>query len=143
MYISFINRNRVLLYLYVYGCISDTFLLYYWITTISLCISLLYLRSHFVPKIIQINLLKRGFNGLSHCALCFQNSETIDHLLDECLFASSLWDNASIIFRRSDRIRGNNMWTLKSWNPTPFQNDFLNIVWKLFLGFLVLEIWKD
>jgi len=41
----------------VYGCISDTFLLYYWISAISLCISLLYLRSHFVPKIIRIILL--------------------------------------------------------------------------------------
>jgi hypothetical protein len=38
----------------VYGCIYDIFLLYYWIYTISLCISLLYLHSHFVLKIIQI-----------------------------------------------------------------------------------------
>jgi hypothetical protein len=29
-------------------------MLYYWISTISLCISLLYLRSHFMPKIIWI-----------------------------------------------------------------------------------------
>jgi hypothetical protein len=34
--------------------ISDIFLLYYWISDISLYISLLYLHSHFVPKIIQI-----------------------------------------------------------------------------------------
>jgi hypothetical protein len=56
MYISFINRNHVLLYLCVYGCIFDIFFLYYWIYVISLCISLLYLRSHFVPKIIRINM---------------------------------------------------------------------------------------
>jgi len=52
--IYFINRNHVLLYICVYGCIYDTFLLYYLIYAISLCISLLYLHSHFVPKIIQI-----------------------------------------------------------------------------------------
>jgi hypothetical protein len=52
LYISLINRNCVLLYLYVYGCIYDMFLLYYFISDISLYISLLYLRSHFVPKII-------------------------------------------------------------------------------------------
>ena len=51
---SLINRKCVLLYLCVYGCISDIFPLYYWIYAISLCISLLYLRSHFVPKIIRI-----------------------------------------------------------------------------------------
>jgi hypothetical protein len=34
-------------------------MLYYWISEISLYISLLYLRSHFVPKIIQINTLER------------------------------------------------------------------------------------
>ena len=60
MYISFINRNRVLLYLCVYGCISNTFLLYYWISAISLCISLLYLWSHFVPKIIWISGIRAG-----------------------------------------------------------------------------------
>jgi hypothetical protein len=42
------------MYLCVYDCISDIFLLYYWIYAISLCISLLYLHSHFVPKIIWI-----------------------------------------------------------------------------------------
>ena len=55
LYISFINRNRVLLYICVYGFISDTFILYYWIYVISMCISLLYLHSHFVPKIIRIS----------------------------------------------------------------------------------------
>jgi hypothetical protein len=45
----------VLLYLFVYGFISDTFMLYYWISMISMHISLLYLHSHFVPKIIRIN----------------------------------------------------------------------------------------
>ena len=31
-------ENCLLLYICVYGCISDTFLLYYWIFAISLCI---------------------------------------------------------------------------------------------------------
>jgi hypothetical protein len=60
-------ENCVLLYLYVYGCISDTFLLYYWISEISLYISLLYLCSHFVPKIIWISNRVQG---------CFEPYET-------------------------------------------------------------------
>jgi hypothetical protein len=40
------------MYLCVYGYISDISLLYYWIFDISLYISLLFLRSHFMPKII-------------------------------------------------------------------------------------------
>jgi hypothetical protein len=47
-------ENCVLLYLCVYGCISNTFMLYYWIFEISRCIDLLYLCSHFMPKIIWI-----------------------------------------------------------------------------------------
>ena len=50
----------VLMYLYVYGCISNTFMLYYPIYYISLYIALLYLRSHFVPKIIQISGIRVG-----------------------------------------------------------------------------------
>jgi hypothetical protein len=37
-------------------------MLYYWIYAISLCISLLYLRSHFVPKIIWIDKIKKAFD---------------------------------------------------------------------------------
>jgi hypothetical protein len=55
-----ININHVLLYICVYGWISDTFLLYYSISAISLCISLLHLRSHFVPKIIRISGIRAG-----------------------------------------------------------------------------------
>jgi hypothetical protein len=44
----------------VYGCISDTFMLSHLISTISLCISLLYLHLHFVPKIIWISGIRAG-----------------------------------------------------------------------------------
>jgi hypothetical protein len=42
------------MYIYVYGFISNIFLLYYWISVISLYIYLLYLLSHFMSKIIRI-----------------------------------------------------------------------------------------
>jgi hypothetical protein len=47
-------ENCVSMYLFFYGCISDTFILYYCIAEIPLYISLLYLCSHFVLKIIWI-----------------------------------------------------------------------------------------
>ena len=59
LYISYINRNCVLLYLCVYGFIYDTFLLYFWISEIFLYISLLYLLSHFM-KIIWISGISAG-----------------------------------------------------------------------------------
>jgi hypothetical protein len=55
LYISLINRNCILMYLCVYGYISNKYMLYYWIYDISLYIYLLYLLSHFVLKIIQIS----------------------------------------------------------------------------------------
>ena len=60
LYISLINKNHVLLYICVCGCIYDTFLLYYWISAISLWISLLYPRSHFFPKTIRISGIRAG-----------------------------------------------------------------------------------
>jgi hypothetical protein len=60
LYISLMNRNCVLLYLCVYGYSNDKYLLYYWVSGISLYISLLYLSSHFVPKIIWISGIKAG-----------------------------------------------------------------------------------
>jgi hypothetical protein len=58
-------ENCVLLYLCVYGFIYDTFMLYYLISNISLYISLLYLRSHFMPKIIRINGISSWVSSLS------------------------------------------------------------------------------
>jgi hypothetical protein len=58
---SLINRNCVLLYLCVYGCIYDIFLLYCWISDTSMYIYLLYLCSHFMPKIISMRNAKKYF----------------------------------------------------------------------------------
>jgi hypothetical protein len=61
LYISLININCVLLYLFIYGYIYDKYMLYYWIYDKSMYIYLLYLLFHFMPKIIQINGIEVGF----------------------------------------------------------------------------------
>ena len=80
-------ENCVLLYICVYGCIFDTFLLYYWISEISVYIALLYLHSHFVPKIIlDFHLLGLGFWILfmiktplePHCKIIFLRMRVAD-----------------------------------------------------------------
>ena len=38
------------------------------------------------------NLKKRVFLGMNLCSLCAGKEEAMDHLLDNCIFSSNLWD---------------------------------------------------
>jgi len=51
------------------------------------------------------NLQKRGFVGPSRCMLCENGSETLNHLLNTCPTACSLWDDMAMVFRQLDRDR--------------------------------------
>ena len=51
-------------------------MLYYWISVISLCVSLLYLQSLFVPKVIWISGIRAGYDSMGMrvwCIFQFQN----------------------------------------------------------------------
>jgi hypothetical protein len=89
------------------------------------------------------NILKRGFSGPSRCALCYNNEESIDHLLDNFPFSNNIWDNAVMLCRKSDRAHGNITHTLKNWADNPYQNTILNRLWQLLPGFIVWNIWKE
>ena len=52
------------------------------------------------------NLRKRGIIGPYQCCMCHQVEETMGHLLEICPFAAVIWDKGAMMFRRSDRIRG-------------------------------------
>ena len=52
------------------------------------------------------NILKRGIMGPSRCQLCEVQEETMEHLLNTCIFTSSLWDGIALIFKQTDRDRG-------------------------------------
>lgn len=49
---------------------------------------------------------KRGVQGPSRCPLCEAQEETWEHLLNNYIFTSWLWDFFAIIFQQYDRDRG-------------------------------------
>jgi hypothetical protein len=53
------------------------------------------------------NLTKRGFVGPSICMLCWEEAETMNHLLNTCPYTTQVWDQCAIIMRTSDRKRDN------------------------------------
>jgi len=89
------------------------------------------------------NLQKRGFTGPSQCVLCCLHSEDLPHLLDNCTIASELWDQGAMLFRQTDRQRGNPQETLRNWRQAPFTNQILNRLWTLFPGFVMWTVWKE
>jgi len=89
------------------------------------------------------NLRKRGMQGPSWCVMCGKEEETLDHLLDTCDLASSLWDKGAQLFRRTDRQRGTPDKTIQHWEEEPFSNPILNRLWAALPGFLIWIVWKE
>ena len=67
----------------------------------------------------------------------------MNHLLDTCEFASSLWDKGAQLFRRSDRRRGTPDISIQQWGEEPFSNPILNRLWSVLPGFLLWNVWKE
>ena len=67
----------------------------------------------------------------------------MNHLLDSCEFASSLWDKGAQLFRRSDRKRGTPDLSIQQWGEEPFSNPILNRLWAALPGFLLWNVWKE
>jgi hypothetical protein len=53
------------------------------------------------------NLLKRGFQGPTYFHLCHNNEENIKHFFNNCPFSSTLWDQATLLFKTLDHDRNN------------------------------------
>eukprot|EP00253_Pinus_taeda_P005286 PITA_05286 len=60
------------------------------------------------------NIRKRGVSGPLRCQLCDSQEETMEHLLNRCIFTSTLWDGISSIFRQIDRDKGSITNTLRN-----------------------------
>ena len=78
--------------------------------------------------LIGDNLKKRGMQNPSQCPLCLSEEESMNHLLDECPFSSSLWDWGAVILHRSDRVRGHPIQTLEEWNLKAFKTSILDMI---------------
>ena len=79
------------------------------------------------------NLRKRGIVGPSHCAMCANAEEIMDHLLDECTFIAQLCDRGVEFFRNSNRVCGLLDLSITKWLVNLFQNPFVNKVWQIIL----------
>lgn len=89
------------------------------------------------------NLQKRGFIGPSRCMLCENGLETLNHLLNTCPTACSLWDEMAIVFKQSDRDRNSIQNSLSQWRSSTSSNPLVNNAWNLVPGAIVWILWKE
>eukprot|EP00253_Pinus_taeda_P034699 PITA_34699 len=89
------------------------------------------------------NINKRGFLGPSRCQLYEAKEETIEHLLNTCIFTSRLWDGFAQIFQQSDRNIGSLINTLTKWRRNFSDNEVLGSTWALTPSFIIWNICKE
>jgi len=87
------------------------------------------------------NIRKRGVQGPSRCLLCEAQQETLEHLLNNFIFTSWLWDFFATIFQQSNRDRGSIISTLINWRKS--DNEILNSVWAHTPSFIIWNVWKQ
>ena len=88
------------------------------------------------------NLQIRGIYGPSRFCMCEENNETINHLLDECKVAESIWEKGVAIFRRNHRHKGRPNFTIAEWPMNYFKSKIVNFLWEFLPSFTLWEIWK-
>ena len=89
------------------------------------------------------NLQIKGFYGPSRCCMCEENIETINHLLDECKVADSIWEKGAAYFKKNHHHKGWLDITIADWPMNDFKNQIVNHLWELLLGFTLWEIWNS
>lgn len=89
------------------------------------------------------NIRKRGVLWPSRCQLCEAQEETMEHLLNSCIFTSRLWDTFATIFQQTDRDKGSIITTLNNWRRNFFYYEFLGSTWDLTPRFIIWNVWKE
>jgi hypothetical protein len=67
---------------------------------------------------------KRGFEGPSIFLMCYQEGETLNHLLRSCSISSTLWDRGDMLFQTLDRTKHDINKTIEDWRVEPYQIKF-------------------
>jgi len=88
------------------------------------------------------NIKKRGVLGPSRCQLCEAQEETMEHILNSCIFTSWLWDTFVTIFQQTDRDKGSIINTLNNWRRNFSDYEFLNLAWALTPSFIIWNVRK-
>lgn len=88
-------------------------------------------------------LQKRNFQGPSLCHNCYQNEETLQHLLDTCPLATQMWEKVEFRSQRRCREVGGIIDTIRQWPKSPYNSELLNHLWNIIPGILLWNIWKE
>eukprot|EP00253_Pinus_taeda_P010632 PITA_10632 len=67
----------------------------------------------------------------------------MEHLLNNCIFTSRLWDTFATIFQQTDRDRGSIINTLNNWRRNFSDYEFLGLAWALTPSFIIWNVWKE
>jgi hypothetical protein len=89
------------------------------------------------------NLQRQGFIGPSICHLCYQQEETMEHLLNNCILSEEIWNQATQLMRRTKRVKDSIMSTIRGWGTDSYKIPILNRTWQLLPGFIVWQLWKE
>lgn len=88
------------------------------------------------------NIQKRGVLGPSRCQFFEAQEEKMEHLLNNYIFTSRLWDTFTTIFQQTDRDKGSIINTLNNWRRNFSDFEFLCLAWVLTPGFIIWNVWK-
>lgn len=89
------------------------------------------------------NIQKRSGQGPSRCQLCEAQEEAMEHLLNNFIFTSRLWDTFVTIFQQIDRDKGSIINTLNNWRRNFYDYEFLRSAWTLKPSFIIWNVWKE
>ena len=89
------------------------------------------------------NIRKSGVLGPFKCHLYEAQEESMEHLLNSCIFTSKLWDIFATIFKQSDRDKESITNTLSSWRKFFSDYEVLNFAWVLLPSFIIWNVWKE
>jgi len=89
------------------------------------------------------NIRKRGVLGPSRCQLYEAQEETMEHLLNNFIFTSRLWDTFATIFQHIDRDKDCIINTLNNWRKNFSEYEFLGSTWALMPSFIIWNVWKE
>eukprot|EP00253_Pinus_taeda_P030811 PITA_30811 len=89
------------------------------------------------------NIRKRGVLGPSRCQLCESQEEIMEHLLNNCIFTSRLWDTFNTVFQQTDRDKGSIVNTLNNWRRNFSYYEFIHSAWALTPSFITWNVWKE
>ena len=67
----------------------------------------------------------------------------MEHLLNNCLLSENIWNQATQLMRRTNRVQNSIISTIREWGSSAFKIPILNRAWKLLPGFIVWQIWKE